>query len=190
MEWSEIPMFSVWGKYSCDVTWNDLENQIQNYIKEYNLNLDPDFQRGHVWSEDKRIAYVEYALKGGKHNRYIIFNHPGWFSDFKGEMTLVDGKQRLESVRRFLRDELPIFNGVYRKDFTREGKKIKRLTSELNFKFYINDLDTREKLLQFYLDLNTGGVVHTDEEISRVKELLAKEQKKKVLEKLVPLSKR
>jgi len=55
MEWSDISRFSAWGRYTCDVTWNDLEYQIQRYIEEYNLNLDPDFQRGHVWSEEKRL---------------------------------------------------------------------------------------------------------------------------------------
>lgn len=181
MEWSDIPRFSAWGKYTTDVDWNDFEHQIQRYISEYNLNLNPDFQRGHVWSEDKRIAYVEYVLKGGKHSRHIIFNHPGWFTNFKGEMTLVDGKQRLESTRRFLNNELSVFNGVYRKDFTRNGKPCNRISSEFSFKFYINDLATRKELLQFYLDLNTGGVVHTDEEISRVKQLLLKEQRKEGL---------
>lgn len=123
----------------------------------------------------EKIAYIEYVLKGGNQNRHIIFNHPGWFTNFKGEMTLVDGKQRLESTRRFLNNELPVFNGIYRKDFTRNGGLSSRISSDICFKFYINDLRTRKELLQFYLDLNTGGVVHTDEEINRVKELLAKE---------------
>jgi len=177
MEWLDIPRFSSWGKYTCDVTWNDLEYQIERYVSEYSLNLDPDFQRDHVWSEEKRIAYVEYVLKGGNQNRHIIFNHPGWFTDFKGEMTLVDGKQRLESTRRFLNNELPVFNDIYRKDFTRNGRLSSRISSDYSFKFYINNLRTRKELLQFYLDLNTGGVVHTKEEINRVKELLAKEEK-------------
>lgn len=175
MEWSDIPKFSSWGRYTTDVDWNDLENQIQHYSQEYNLDLNPDFQRGHVWSEDKRIAYVEYILKGGQHNRHIIFNHPGWRNSFEGQMTLVDGKQRLESTRRFLNNELPVFNGVYRKDFTRRGTSNTSIPHEFSFKFHVNDLTTRKELLQFYLDLNTGGVVHTDDEISRVKELLRKE---------------
>lgn len=181
MEWSEIPKFSSWGKYSCDVTLNDLESQLCSYKDEYRLDLDPDFQRGHVWTEAKRVHYVEYLLKGGRNNRHIIFNHPGWMSTFEGDFQLVDGKQRLKSARMFLNNELPIFNGVYRKDLTNKGKQIKRLSSEIYFTFYINNLPTRREVLQFYLDLNTGGVVHSDEEINRVRNLLLKEQRKENL---------
>lgn len=181
MEWSEIPRFSSWGKYTCDVTLNDLESNLKVYINEYGLDLNPDFQRSHVWTEKKRIEYVEYILKGGRNSRHIIFNHPNWMSTFEGDMQLVDGKQRLESTRMFLNNELPVFNGIYRRDFTNNGKQIKRFSSEIFFTFYINNLPTRVELLQFYLDLNTGGVVHSDEEIERVKQLLVKEQKKENL---------
>ncbi len=40
--------------------------------------------------------------------------------------------------------------------------------------FQVNDLLTREEVLQWYIDLNTGGTDHTDEEINRVKEMLKK----------------
>lgn len=42
----------------------------------------------------------------------------------------------------------------------------------------INDLQTKADVLQWYIDFNSGGVVHTDEEIERVKKLLKKERKK------------
>ena len=29
------------------------------------LDLDPPFQRGHVWTDDQRSAYMEYILSGG-----------------------------------------------------------------------------------------------------------------------------
>jgi len=40
----------------------------------------------------------------------------------------------------------------------------------------INDLPTRKDVLQWYLQMNTGGTVHTEEEINRVKMLLEKEE--------------
>jgi hypothetical protein len=40
----------------------------------------------------------------------------------------------------------------------------------------VNDLKTREEVLQWYLDLNSGGVVHTEEELNRVREMLEKEK--------------
>ncbi len=46
-----------------------------------------------------------------------------------------------------------------------------------DFVFCVNDLQTRAEVLQWYLDLNEGGVVHTSEELNRVRAMLAKEQK-------------
>lgn len=39
----------------------------------------------------------------------------------------------------------------------------------------INNLQTRKEVLQWYIEFNSGGTVHTKEEIDRVKELLAAE---------------
>jgi hypothetical protein len=42
-------------------------------------------------------------------------------------------------------------------------------------KLNINDLKTKKEVLQWYLDFNTGGTVHTEEEIVKVKKLLEQE---------------
>lgn len=173
MKFEDIEQFTAWGKYSCDVEWNDLEWKLKSYTDNYDLDLDPDFQRGHVWSLDKQIAYVEYILKGGQFSRHIIFNMPGWIKDLEGQMQLVDGKQRLQAVRLFMDNRLPIFGGHYLKDYQpyRGGGRLK-VPRSCVFKFYINDLATRKEVLKFYLDLNSGGVVHTPEELDRVRKLL------------------
>lgn len=178
MEWDDIQTFSSWGKYTVGVPWNDLENTLQRYEKENYLDLNPDFQRGHVWSREQQISYVEYVLKRGNLSRNIIFNCPGWMEGFEGQMTLIDGKQRLTAARLFMANELPVFDGVYRQDFRRQGKTIIRFPNVIEFTFYINDLQTRAEILQFYLDLNAGGVVHSDTEIDRVRQLLAIENNK------------
>jgi hypothetical protein len=46
------------------------------------------------------------------------------------------------------------------------------------FDFIVNDLRTRKEVLQWYLDLNTGGTIHTSDEIEKVKRLLAAETKR------------
>jgi len=45
-------------------------------------------------------------------------------------------------------------------------------------KFNVNDLQTRGEVLQWYIEMNSGGVVHSDEEIKRVKKLLEQEENK------------
>lgn len=82
-------------------------------------------------------------------------------------MVLLDGKQRLEAARRFLRNELSIFGGHRYADFEDSIRM-----ANPSFNFYVNDLHTRAEVLQFYLDINTGGTVHTSDEIARVQKLL------------------
>ena len=87
-------------------------------------------------------------------------------------LMLVDGKQRLEAVRSFLRDELTVFGDCKRSDFT------DHMRHYLSFRVHVNALKTRAEVLTWYLQINAGGVVHSDEEIERVKELLKEEESK------------
>ena len=145
--------------------------RVKDYEEDIGLELDPDFQRGHVWSEEQQKRYVEFVLRGGRSAKEIYFNCKGWQREYEGPVVLVDGKQRLEAVRKFLRNELVIFDGKYYKDFEDRLDTIRH-----SFKFYINDLETRKEVLQWYIDINDGGVVHTTEEIDKVKKLLEKEK--------------
>ncbi|MEG3878968.1 DUF262 domain-containing protein [Microcoleus sp. herbarium7] len=176
MEWDNIVRFSIWGKRTYTVSWNDLEERLTSFEKTNNLNLDPDFHRGHVWSQNQQIKYVEYVLKRGHLSRDIIFNCPGWMEGIEGQMVLLDGKQRLEAARLFMSNELPVFGGVYRNELTRKGKPMPNFPHPIGFTFHINDLETRAEILQLYLDINAGGVVPSDDELTKVRALLEIEQ--------------
>jgi uncharacterized protein with ParB-like and HNH nuclease domain len=174
-KFNDIPQFSQSPSYHINTGMDYLLQTIDRYVEEYGLQLNPDFQRPHVWSEDKQIAYIEFLLRGGQLSRDFKFNMPRWMSwknsDFDNWtdetcMVLVDGKQRLESIRLFMNNELPAFGHTlneYEDDF---------VLSRIWFDIYINDLPTRKDVLQWYIDLNSGGVVHTDEEIEKVQKML------------------
>lgn len=180
MKVNDIPKFFLPPNYNSTCHWNFIEHWLESlaedskYFKNGGLELDPDFQRGHVWDEDKQIAFVEFCLKGGQSSRTILWNHPNWKGSFEGKMVLVDGKQRLEAVRKFLRNELPIFGKNYLKDFD-EPKKLLR-SSEAFLIMSVNNLKSRKDLLTWYLQLNDGGVVHAKEELDKVKEMLKQEK--------------
>lgn len=182
MQFKDIKQFTRSAQYTTTVPWSDLERTLSRYNKDGQLQLDPEFQRAHVWTEEKQRAYVEFVLKGGKSSRDIFFNMAGWMSSWKGPMYLVDGKQRIEAVSKFLRNELEIFitqdvnfaHGYFFKDFKDS------LPWEASFTFHVNDLKSYSEVLQWYLDLNTGGVIHTPEEIEKVKIILNAEQDKEI----------
>lgn len=103
-----IPPLIPTGNYVVNHMLDKLKNTIERYVEEHGLNLNPDFQREHVWNMEQRLKYVEFILQGGKSNP-IYLNHEGWMKSWNGEMVIVDGKQRLTSLLMFLNDEFPVF---------------------------------------------------------------------------------
>lgn len=162
------------SRYEIHQEWGNLENFILDYQENDGLDLLPDFQRGHVWTSLQQQAYVEAMLAGSEVSRHILFNHVYWDrSDRpipapKGTMTIVDGLQRVEAVRRFLRGDLKAF-GLSRSQLG-PGR-----ASGAYFKIRIMQLD-RAAVLRVYLAINGGGTPHSQQELSRVRVLLDRAQ--------------
>lgn len=157
------------------IEWKYLSDTIQRYQWSRDglatLDMNPDFQRGHVWTQAQQIAYIEHCLSGGQSGREIYFNCVGWQRSYVGPFVLVDSKQRIEAVLKFLANDLPIFGSHLFNDFT--GK----ISSGSGFfNFNINDLNTWADVLKWYLEMNSGGTPHAKEELSRVEDLLLSEK--------------
>jgi hypothetical protein len=170
MNFKDINTFTRTPNYRVNVPWDYIEINIDHWKEDKEgicpVDLEPDFQRLHVWTPEQQTKYVEYILSGGMSGREIYFNCTGWMNDFRGPFVIVDGKQRLHAVREFLANRVPIFGGNYRKDI--EG----RLPSNADFLFCVNDLKTRAEVIKWYLEMNAGGTPHTPAEIAKAKELL------------------
>lgn len=168
MKFEDIPQFPK-AHYQVDVPWNHIEQNLQNLGGPKGVNLDPDFQRAHVWTPEQQTAFIEFQLMGGEVSRQIIFNCPGWMKEEEGRVELVDGKQRLEAIRAFMRDEVPAF-GQKCSEFGRFP------SMHYLLKFVVCSLETREETLMLYLKINAGGTPHSEEELDRVRDLLKKER--------------
>ncbi len=164
MNFNQIPKFSRIRK-AHNTEWKDITHQLDWYKKSFDLDLDPAFQRGHVWTEGQQTAYIEFKLQGGKGGDDVYLNAPK-YDDYKGKLELVDGKQRLTAIMKFLNNELRAF-GLLHNEF--EGK----IDSDIQIIFNINNLDDQE-VLKWYVSLNSG-VAHSKEEIDRIKDMI-KEQ--------------
>jgi hypothetical protein len=151
--------------YHIHTDWADLEHTINRYIKAHKLQMFPDFQRGHVWTEEQEIAFIEYIMMGGTSGRQIYFNHPGWMSNFKGNFVLVDGLQRLSAVLDFLNNKIKIF-GKFFNEY--EG----RLSHDWGFEFNIATVEKKVDVLKWYYFMNVGGTPHSKEEISKVERMI------------------
>lgn len=174
MRFSDIEQFIRSGSYEIDVSLDHLQRTLGSWKEDYGLELNPDFQRGHVWTEDQQIAYVEFLLKGGVTAKVIYFNSPAFGGykkkgDLDDTILCVDGLQRLTACLRFLKNEIKVFNHYF-KEFEGSPRTMQGL------KFNVNCLQNRADVLKWYIQFNEGGTVHTKEEIDRVKELLRLEE--------------
>ncbi len=140
------------------------------------LELIPDFQRGHVWTQDKQIAFMESVVRGVA-PLVIRFNCPGWQGDASAALTdmnphsvvCIDGLQRLTAMREFMAGKFKIFDKYSVDDLDNTPFSFRRMGMMWSQEVF--NFQKRSDLLQFYLDLNSGGVVHSDAELERVRGL-------------------
>ena len=81
------------------------------------------------------------------------------------EMVCVDGLQRITAILKFINNEIKAFEH-YCKDIDY------RALYNCDIQFEINNLKTEKEVLQWYVDLNSGGTIHTDAEINKVKNMI------------------
>lgn len=168
-KFKDIPQYTQDGHYATDVPLDSLPEFVERWTRTHNWEMVPDFQRGHVWDEARQVAFVEHLLSGGQGSNTIRLNCPGWQRHLRGKLQTVDGLQRLTACLRFMTDEIPAF-GYLRSEYEDQEALWK-----YQLRFQVNDLDTRAAVLKWYLEINSGGIVHTDEELERVQALLQEE---------------
>ena len=177
---TDIKRFTDDGGYHIHVNLQYLKSTLDSYANNEGLELNPDFQRGHVWNMQQRVAYMEFFLRGGKTARVIYFNSPTFCNanlteerkagrcDLPDTIVCVDGLQRLTTLLMFLDNKVSVF-GHYLSEFE-DAKDLGKIKYDIEF--CINGLLTRKELLTWYLEMNSGGVVHSSEELQRVYMLL------------------
>lgn len=175
MKFKDIPQIIQEGEWQCDFTLRDLVNRIEDmefgdgYKKA--LELNPKFQRGHVWTEEQQTLFIESLLQGGaKHSRIIYLNCPDWSHDNKTDyhdFVCVDGLQRYTAIKRFMNNEIKAF-GYYLDEY----EDVKIFKRAFLMKLNVNTLKSEKEVLEWYLQVNDGGTPHTKEEIIKVKDML------------------
>jgi hypothetical protein len=160
------------SNYTITVRAVDIERSLSMLSEVVNLN--PEYQRGHVWTLEQQTKFMESLIRGliGRESLLIRFNHPNWSSDQKtdlpDELQCVDGLQRLSAVKAYFDGQLHPF-GLTLEQIESSAYKQRH---NLHFQFHVYEIASYVELIGFYLSLNTGGTVHSESEIQRVKDLL------------------
>ena len=169
MKWNEIPKFKDFGEPNVQTLGLvSYVSYIKSEEEKYDLQLNPEFQRGQVWTERQQSRYIEFLLRGGKTGRDMYFN----WNQNDNTYVCVDGLQRTTAIEKFINNELLVF-GQYFRDFDFPRHIIGNMPlPDYSIRVHTNSLSSQEDVLQWYIDLNSGGSSHTDDEIERVKKII------------------
>jgi|TARA_Y100001934_G_scaffold283268_1_gene401675 hypothetical protein len=164
------------ANYQADYNWDILETSIAKLGAAYGgLELNPDFQRGHVWAPSQQQHFIENCLRGvvGSDGFLIQFNCPDWSellnveTDLPAGLQCVDGLQRYTAVTEFIKGNVKPFG------LTADVLKNTQFSPKrFHMKVAIHSFTRRADLLEHYLSINAGGTPHSANEIERVRGLL------------------
>jgi hypothetical protein len=163
------------------------------------ININPDYQRGEVWSNDKKTLLIQSVL-GNIAIPPLTFNVKKADNDDEDDVyECIDGKQRLSTLRDFNKNLFPFFNSdnkgttILKKDMKKKWVN-KFLQENLNIILYDN-LDENQQR-EIFQRINYGMVLSYGEQIKGlnspcIKELIQLGTKiKPLLKKLGITSKR
>lgn len=102
------------------------------------INYKPYFQRNYVWDDEKATYFIESILLGTEIPPLVLFQT-------KDKNEVIDGRQRYETIERFLNDKLVLCDKGLRCLKSLSGKKYSQLGSDIQDNFE----DTRIRILQF-----------------------------------------
>ncbi len=128
-----------------------------------NIDLEPFFQRGTVWSDDKKQYFIDSLLKGWGTPKIFL-----WETG-KDSYACLDGKQRLTSLFKFMADKLPL-----KEDYSRGygGRKYSKLSVAIqdaidNYNFSVEMLTEVEgdEAIELYKRLQGGTPLNFGEKL-------------------------
>lgn len=142
---------------------------ILDLIESQDIELSPDFQRNFIWDKTRQSKLIESILLGLPLPSIYLSQYED------GRLTVVDGLQRLSTIKAFLNNELKLVNLEYLTDCN--GKFFKELGSFLSplrlrrftqtqIMCFVIDYRSPSKLkFDLFRRLNTGGKPLNNQEI-------------------------
>lgn len=127
----------------------------------------PDYQRELVWTPPKQSKFIESVLMG------LPIPFVFFWQDKDGRMEIVDGSQRLRTIRDFMADKvtlrdleaLPVVNGFRFSDLPR-SRQLKFVETPIRVIILDNSTDAVTRT-EMFARINTGGTIANDAEIRR-----------------------
>lgn len=117
---------------------------LMSAMRSTRLNLSPYFQRNLVWRDSHKRDFIDTILKGYPFPQIFLARGPIDLDTMEASQAVVDGQQRLNTIRDFIEGKLDI-SGTYFKDLPPEKREefLKYEVAVIDF-----DLDAGDKRLK------------------------------------------
>ena len=161
------PASESWGDYPLDEVLIRQENRtihdVFRRIENDRYVMDPEFQRGFIWKDDKQSRLIESVM--------MRIPLPVFYlaEDKEGRMIVVDGLQRLSTFVRFLKGELALrlpdrsdLDGVRFSDLS---PKLQNRVEDANLIFYTIDSRVPDRARLDIFERVNGGVPLTRQQM-------------------------
>jgi uncharacterized protein with ParB-like and HNH nuclease domain len=147
------------------------------YLEKYGINL----QRPYVWEHHQQNEFILSILLEKPLEQVIIVQHNSDKSRSNTINYVIDGKQRLLTIKKFVNNEFPIYikgEEVYWKDFDKEAKMFFRsrangMTATVYYSYdetdYLVTDDMKIILFNYY---NFAGTPQTEEHKNKLQSLI------------------
>lgn len=149
------------------------EYDFEIYLPKYGVNL----QRPYVWKDYQQSEYIISILQEKPLENVIVIQHEP--EEGPRVMQIVDGKQRLTTIQKFLLGEIPVTinnKKVWWDDFDEDAKRyfktrLLNITAVVYYTYDDDNLtdDDKIRLFNFY---NFSGTPQTEEHKNTLKKLL------------------
>jgi hypothetical protein len=167
VEGYEAPTPGGWDDYPLDeLAIRDERRTAEDVVRRIEKGrfvLDPDFQREFVWDEEKQSRLVESILMRIPLPVFYVAE------DAQGRLVVVDGRQRLTTLKRFLSGELKLsledrqeLNG---KHFADLDVRLQNRVEDCQLLFYIIDHAVPERARLDIFERVNGGEVLTRQQM-------------------------
>ena len=141
-------------------------------IEQFGVDLDPSYQRKIVWTEQQQSKFVGAALENPKAVPPFWLNWKHLEHD-RSHSEMVDGRQRTNACIRWLNGDIeavcPCGITVAYQDLDEVDRRC--CSTSIGFTWNFVDLDSIE-IMKFYLRLNSGGTIHSPEDLAKVSKMI------------------
>jgi hypothetical protein len=155
--------------YARTVKFTLTEYSFEHIVQRLNGNryYVPEYQRNHTWSPEKQSKFIESVFMG------LPIPFLFFWQDNDGRMEIVDGSQRIRTIRDFIDNKLvlkgletiPAANGLSYSDLP-HSRQLKFVETSIRVIILDNATDAVTRT-EMFARINTGGTTATDAEVRR-----------------------